>query len=509
MRPFFLLFVLALSGTALAAPGDADEPASDTSSQGADAAPPEPVGRARATSATRLRAMLGAHAKGPALPRAELVQAIDPRHPKVQSLVQAVRAARAERLRARFYDVTLSSDTKAAVDGYYGYVISDNSLAVDAGALRVEGGYRLGVDAADGSLPDYYGEYETLRGGEVRLQVGVDLLEGLITDPDRTALRQADRGIDLAQADLELTELLVLRDGVAAWSKWVASGRILNLDEALLDVARQRQDAVEQRIGLGDLAPIERVRNRQIVAAREADLADAQGDFTAATEKLALYLRDQDGGGIRASRARLPDRVSAPSGAPSYDVDPVELALREHPLLRAARARLDLTDLDRRLARFGILPELRVTGQVSQDVQGGGQPSDSLSPRVAMVGAKIKVPIANTKDRGKRRMAEAKFAKAKADLAWLEDQVVADVRAAVAREQAALERWRRTSESVDLALQLQDAEQRRFDVGDIDLLRLWQVEQQTAKAIREEVKAWQSYQIAVAELELAVGKRLE
>ena len=76
-----------------------------------------------------------------------------------------------------------------------------------------------------------------------------------------------------------------------------------------------------------------------------------------------------------------------------------------------------------------------------------------------MVGTKVSVPLGNTKDRGKRRMAEAKWTKAQADLDWLEDQIVAQVRSAQAREQAALVRWRRAAESVDLALQLQEAEQ--------------------------------------------------
>lgn len=493
-----LLLALLLGGTpAMSAPAD------DRAEAAAVKAQAEQV---RATSATRLRGMLGAHHKGPILGRVEVVSAIDDRHPKVQAVLQALRAAQAARLGAVWYDVKVANDTKAAPVGYYGYVVSDTTVSADLGPGDVTLGYRLGLDGSDDrKIPDYYGELDTMRGGEVRLEIGLDLLESLWTDPARTGLRQADLGIDVAEADRRLTERVVSRDAAAAWAKWVATGRILTLDEALLVIARQRQGAVEQRIGLGDLAPIERVRNRQFLAQREAELADAQGEFQAATEKLALYLRTSDGEGVRPERDRLPDRNSAPGRAASYPGDPVLTALTEHPLLVAARARLEIADLDRRLARFGLLPELRVTGAVSQDLQGGGALRDDLAPTMGVVGAKVKVPLINAKDRGKNRQADAKRDKAAADLAWLEDQVVADVNAAVAREQAALVRWRRSAESVELALQLQEAEQRRFDVGDIDLLRLWQIEQQTAKAIREEVKAWSAYQIAVADLELAVG----
>ena len=270
---FNLLFgvgALLLGPVALAAPGD--DPAEVETTPSTAAGDDGVAARARATSVARLRDMLGAHAKGPPLVRPIVVGAIDGRHPKVRALVAAVAAARGDRLRTRFYDVTVATDTKAAVDGYYRYVISDNTVTADVGAATLQAGWRFGLDGSEGALPDYYGEYKTLAGGEVRLHVGLDLLEGLVTDSERTALRQADVGIDLAEADLALTELVVLRDGVEAWAKWVGSGRILALDQALLDVANQRQQAVDQRIGLGDLAPVERVRNRQIVAQREADL---------------------------------------------------------------------------------------------------------------------------------------------------------------------------------------------------------------------------------------------
>lgn len=462
----------------------------------------------RATSASRLRDMLGAAGAGDPLLRPDVVSRIDARHPKVAAVQAAVDAANGARLASVWYDAKLSSDTKAFIDGYYEYVIHDTMLEMDGGPVRVAGGFRYGAGLGeDGRYPDYYNESKTQKGGEIRLEVGLSLMEALLTDEDRTERRQATEGVSLAEAERELTELVVTRDAVAAWSKWVSTGRILALDEALLEIAKSRQVAVQQRIDLGDLAQIELVRNRQILAGREAELADAQGQHVGAVEKMALYVRSADDGRpIRADRSRIPARNAAPASAAGFAEDPVELAKRMHPMLRAARARLEITELDVRLARARLLPDVEFIAGRSQDL---GDEVTSLAPGSTMVGAKLKVPIAHTKQRGKFQATRAKREKALLDLAWLEDQIVANVRSAQAGEEAALERWRRSAESVELALQLQDAEQKRFDFGDIDLLRLWQIEQQTAKAIRNEVKAWQAYQIAVVELEVAVGQRFE
>lgn len=100
---------------------------------------------------------------------------------------------------------------------------------------------------------------------------------------------------------------------------------------------------------------------------------------------------------------------------------------------------------------------------------------------------------------------EAQVDGARADLVWAEEQIEARVRRAAARERASLEGWRNAYEAVGLALRIQEAEQRAFDFGNVDLLRLWQIEQETAAALRSEVAAWAAYENAVAELIAAVG----
>lgn len=472
-------------------------------SDGAEA--PAPAASTQA-SAERLRSMLGARSDAPSLQRDEVLAAVDARHPKVQAAVLNVDRAQGERRQAMgAFDPVLSAEGKGLTAGYYGYAIGDATVAWDAGPIEAWAGWRLGVDAGRGGLPSYMGEDETLTGGEARLGVSLDLLEGLVRNPERTRQRVAALGVDEAAAAQDATVVLVRRKAVSAWAKWVAAGRKLALENALLDVARARERAVEERIRLGDLAGIERVRNRQILAQREAVVAEARGEFTAATEQLALYLRASDGVPRRPTVGELPPRSSPPTTPRRWATDPVQLARAQHPALIAMRADLAARRAEARLARNARLPELSVQVEHARDLVRGSDPAESLRQPTTVVGLKTKVPLLNLKDGGKAGATAAKADKAAADLVWVEDQVEADVRSAMAREAAALSAWRAASETVELALQLQDGEQRRFDAGDIDLLRLWQVEQSTAKSISTEIEEWKRYQLAAADLDAAIG----
>ncbi len=515
MRRLILMLALVAPGGAVAqerpAGTDTDAPstAADRRRSDDDDDVAELGAAARGVSADRLRAMLGAHGAGPPLHRDDVLDTLDDRHPKARAALLDVDRARGERTMAwGAFEPAFVTDTKGH-EGYYGYLFSDNVVHTQAGPVGVWGGYRLGIDTNDVGQPDYYGEAETLRGGEWRVGASLALLDGLVFNEDLTDLQVARLGVDLAQARQDAILVMLRRKATTAWADWVAAGRTLALERALEDIAEQRQRAVDARIELGDLAAIERVRARQILAQREAAVAEAFGSYLGATEVLALYLRTAEGETVRVTDARLPDRVDAPASLAGYRDDPLALARQNHPMLRALRADLAARGAEARLAAWSQLPDVHLSYEYAVDQLGEGQPKDSLVPPTHTVGLKAKVPLLLRKDRGKARATAAKRDKAEADLVWATQQVEADVRAALAAEEAALVAWRAAAEQVELALELQEAEQRRFDVGDIDLLRLWQVEQSTAKAIRTEIKAWKGYQVAVADLEAAVGRPVD
>lgn len=472
--------------------------------------PAEPTARdaAQLDGATeRLRRMLGEPSERP-LRLDDLLVSIDRRNPRLRAALLGIDKAQGALQSARgFLDPELRLGAQSLVRGYYGYNLADAAVGWDTGALDVYGGWRAGVDAWDrNGIPVYYGDKATLAGGELRAGASLPLLRGLITDGDRTGVRVADADLMRAEAVARGIDVALRQRSAGAWIGWVAAGRMLALERALLDIAEDRQRSVRARVSVGDLAALEELRVEQFLTQRRAAFENAAGRFEGEVQQLGLYLRDDAGDPARAGLERLPTRDAVPTEPIARDLDAlVARAIEQHPDLLALRADVQRRQAMLRLAKNDRLPSLSVFGEASQDFAGDGTVDDSLSPFKFIVGARGTVPTLNRKARGTVAKSDAELKTAQAYLQWATEKIAASVRRAGARERATTEAWRATSRAVDLALRIQQAEQRRFDLGEIDLLRLWQIEQETAKSIRTEVKAWAAYELASAELRAALG----
>jgi outer membrane protein TolC len=477
------------------------------------AAPPAPAAsdRADAASADRLRRMLGEQGQAPLALR-EVLDSVDARHPRMLAALLGIERARGGLMSARgAFDPSFKASASSMVLGYYGYTFADSSVSWGSGAARIYGGWRTGVDAWEREgIPQYYGEYETQDRGEVRLGVSLPLLRDVITDSSRAGLRTALAERDRADAAADGVDVDLRQTATGAWAGWVAAGRGLALERALYEIAETRQRAVAARVQLGDLAALEELRAAQFLERRRASLERAQGSFEASIEGLGLYLRDAGGAPIRVDAARLPPREAVPEAPLARDVDALRALARDrHPGLRALRAVVAQREASARLARNRQLPQLDAYGEVAQDLASGTDATvDKLAPMSLSVGVKGGFSALQRPARGAAIAADAALETAEADLRWLTERIDAAVIQAVARERAALEAWRAASRSVDLALGIQEAEQRRFDLGEIDLLRLWQIEQETASSVTSEISAWASYQAARAAVIAAVGGEL-
>lgn len=467
----------------------------------------EEVATPRIRSAERLRRMLGSEPASP-LELQAVLGGIDRRHPRFRSAMLDIDRAQGRYLASQgAFDPRVSASTRSLLAGFYGYTFGNAMVDWSPGPFSVYGGWRMGVDTwGRAGIPVYYQDKWTLEGGEVRAGIAVPLLEGLVTDPQRTERQIADLDIDRAEAVASAVEVHLRQRATGAWVGWVASGRFLQLERALLDIAETRQVAVEARISVGNLPQIEELRNLQFLAHRRVAFEAAVGSFAASNQELALYLRDEGGAGVRAEVERVPARPSPPQDPISREEDfLVRRAFDRHPELATLRAVVDQRRAAARLARNRLLPDITVFGEASQDLVGGGEVVPSLEPFNFMAGVRGTMPVLNRGARGMKAATEAQVDGARADLVWAEEQIEARVRRAAARERASLEGWRNAYEAVGLALRIQEAEQRAFDFGNVDLLRLWQIEQETAAALRSEVAAWAAYENAVAELIAAVG----
>lgn len=264
----------------------------------------------------------------------------------------------------------------------------------------------------------------------------------------------------------------------------------------------ERDAAIAERVRVGDLPQLDRLDNERIIVERQARRADAQRQLAQAELDLALYLRDAEGRRVLATAGRLPPGLPPPANpAPLLAQDLVALALQARPELVRLDAKLTQAELKVRLYQNQRAPTLDLKAEVREGL--GGDTPTELSGGLA-----FELPVQRRVATGELQAAEAEQARLLAERAWAVDRITTEVeRAAVALDNAWL-RWQAAARSAELARALEEAEQARFDLGDSDLLRVYQREQIFADAALAELDARLEVHLARAELAAAAATPL-
>lgn len=433
----------------------------------------------------------------------EVLISAEERSPLVARAAQELAKAEAARLGAKgAYDLGWSASGLAVPLGEYDYVTAAAGLTqlTPLWGAQLDAGYNLGV----GGLPDYYGELATGPAGELSAGVTVPLLKGRAIDAERAALQAAGVRVEAAEAIVDTARLVVTRDASLAYWRWVSAGQRLALAEELLEIALARDAAIAARVTAGDLPEVDRLDNERIILERQARRADAERGLVTAEQELSLYLRDESGRPLVPPRDRLPDAFPTPT---SQDQGPAEALVEQAILSRPELAQLERAlaeaEVATRLAENSLQPKLDVKGAVAQTL---GPPGTTPDATEVKVGVALGVPLQRREAQGKLDSARAEVLKLEAERRWLEDRVVAEVTRSLVALETAYVRWEATSRSVELARQLELAEQARFALGDADLLRVYQREQIFADAVLAEVDASLDYYAALAAFRYALGQ---
>lgn len=408
---------------------------------------------------------------------------------------QLARAEARESIARGAFDPRALGSARAQPIGAYAYGTAELSLIqpVPWTGVELTAGYRV----SEGEVPAWLGALDTSTQGELYAELSAPLLGGVRIDSERAALLTAIVGVEAGEAALAQTRVAVRRDATLAWLGWVAAGQRRALVEELLALAILRDEAVARRVAVGQLPEIDRLDSQRVIPERRARLADADQELARAEAELSLYLRDPSGAARWPGRAELP----AGPGAILYTppADPVAVALANRPELTVLDASIEQAAVQLRLARSALWPKLDAKGALAVD-RGYAD-----APLEAKVGLELSAPAWRAAS-GRLREAEAELAALEARRQWLEDGVEAEVLRSLAAREAALDRLEATRESEALARRLAEAEARRFELGDSDLLRVWLREQAWADAALAAISAEYEAHAAIARLVAALGE---
>lgn len=334
--------------------------------------------------------------------------------------------------------------------------------------------------------------------GETRFGISVSPLQGLLTDKSRTALNKARLAPDRAEAlQAQQRNRLLLKATKAFWD-WVKARRELEISRDLLRLARQRQALITREAEAGEVPAVDSIEAARITASRQGAVDKAVRAARETRIDLATFLWTDDG-----SPASFRYAPPSPQMPPSVDTSrqsaAVETALSRRPKLRMMDVKQRQTQIERRLARARLRPDLKLEAQAVSYTE------SPLNVTDVKVGVKIDQPLFF---RGRRSGAQKTQIKLqdlnlKRDVA--ERKVRADVESALAALSQARRRTRSARRNRRLTRELRQAEQRRFEEGESTLFVLNKREQSLAKARKQLVSAETSALKAYATYQWATG----
>jgi len=367
---------------------------------------------------------------------------------------------------------------------------------------EIFGGYKIGR----GNFQPWFGERETNNGGEFSAGIAVPLAQNRQTDARRAAFFRATYGRNAVEPGIQTQIIAFVWEASYSYWQWVAAGQNHQIARSLLEIAQQRNDGLRKRVNAGDLAPIELTDNRRLIVSRQAALIDARRKLQQSAIKLSLFLRTPEGRPTIPSEDQLPAVFPEAASVDFERMDgDIQRAMSNRPELRFLDFSRRQFEVDLAQARNLYLPEVDAVLFTSQDTGAAASSIRDKTPFELEASLQVSVPLQRRKALGKIQSIEGKIAQLSAKVGFTQDKIATDVQEVYAALLAAIQRIARARESLELARTMEQAERRKFDLGDSNLLVVNLREKATADAARTVLQAMLDYFQAQADYRAAMA----
>ncbi len=338
--------------------------------------------------------------------------------------------------------------------------------------------------------------------GQGVLGLRLPLLRGLLTDPGRTALAQAQVGLEARTAEAASIRNDLILEAAKRYWEWTYAARNLAVTAEALELAEIGFQLVKASFEAGDKAPIDTLEAYLLVQTSRLELADAEIAYNNSTQDIrAFWWQDSLG----------PTQYEPDFGTfPSVDANVFRQALPQHPLLRETRLKLEQLDLERRLKQQYLLPQLDVEYQFlgsGFDFNAGG-PDGALRNYLMenyRYGITFSLPIPNRKGFGGVELTRLKIAQTDLELLQKERDLQTKLEAYLLALEQITEQIRNYEAAVAGYRTLVEAEQLKFSIGESSVFLLNSRQQKYLDAERKLLKLRAEQRKALANARWAAG----
>ncbi|MCU0451407.1 MAG: TolC family protein [Bernardetiaceae bacterium] len=347
--------------------------------------------------------------------------------------------------------------------------------------------------------------------GLMYVGVGVPLGQGLLIDARRAALREAQYGQSIAEAErIKLINKVILQATKDYWA-WYAAHNSLRIAQEGLDLADFRYRAVVERMKFGDLPGIDTTQALATLQERQIALNDAQVAFTNARLILSNHLWSEEGTALEL----LPNNVPTPNLNELSRELPLEellsFARANHPELVKLNFKLKQQAINRRLAAEMLKPVFNVNyNLLTQTIS----PFQDQIPGAFLrnnykLGLEFAMPLFMRKERAKLAQANIKIEQTEFERTQAMREIDNYLQASY-NELLNLRQQLRIQESMVNQYQvLRDGEEERFQLGESSLILVNIQETKLLEGKQKLVDFQFKFAKARAELLWAAGKGWE
>jgi outer membrane protein len=376
------------------------------------------------------------------------------------------------------------------------------------------------------------------------LQGTQPILQGFGLAFNTRNLRVAKNNLRLNDAQFELQLNTTLNNVISTYWNLVSSYLAVDVAQQSLTLSQKLLGDNKKQLEIGTMAPLDVLQAEQQVSTSETNLITAQ----TAVDQLEVTLKNllSRNGLASTSFASVhivpTDRITVPDVEPIQPIqDVVAKAIEHRPELAQQRIQLENSKINLTGTRNAMLPQLNLTGNVSNPGAGGvfnttpyinpvtNQPATRPSPFPDYVGGysnilrqlfgvgtvnytigfTLNVPIRNRAAQEAYIQQDLQLRQQELTLQKESNQILSDVQNALIAVKNARTRYTSAAKASAVAQQVLDAEQKKYELGASTSYLVVQHQTDLANARQTEVGAVSAYAQAKLQLDQATGTILE
>lgn len=252
--------------------------------------------------------------------------------------------------------------------------------------------------------------------------VSVDVGQGMFINERMAALRSARIFQEQSVAERDLMVNEVLYEASLAYFDWLEVYNEMAIYEEFLETANERFLGVSQNALLGEVPAIDTVEAKISVQNRLLELEQARVNLVKERLDVSNFLWLDNNVPVELQPHMVPDRQLPAKIDTILDIPldiPLETVLENHPKLRSLEFKLRALEIEQRLYRNNLLPEVNLEYNFLTP-----EPEfQTLTRANYKAGVSVRIPLFLRKERGALRLANFKVQDATFDIQLNERQI--------------------------------------------------------------------------------------